>query len=640
MGAVCSGDSPIIFWIKLELRVRRISLLNASVLDVVYDHVVYSVPCVFLELYLTAKILFLSFHIHSTFMSNKKKIFSKEVSIVLCGKAGQGIQTIEAILTMVLNSEQYSVCATKEYMSRVRGGSNSVEIRVSEMFRNAFVERIDVLFPMDGDSLKYVSNRIGPDTVIIGDKDHVHGKLEGDALIFHVPFAEASHELGNEVYINTIVAGFILSFFDVQQQTIERVLQRIFSRKGDEVVAKNIQAIHKGKQLAEQYEHEHPLDIRVQKNTNSDRDVFMNGTDAVALGAVSGGCNFIASYPMSPGTGVLTSLAGFSKKLDIVVEQAEDEISAITMGLGAWYAGARAMVTTSGGGFALMAESISLAGMIESPMVIHIGQRPGPATGLPTRTEQGDLNFVLHAGHGEFPRVILAPGTIEDGYDLARRAFDIADKYQVPVFLLTDQYFLDTLCSARSKDMVIEKVQNYFVETSKEYERYSLTEDGLTPRGIPGFGEGLVCVDSDEHDETGHITESFEVREHMMQKRMSRFALLAEGEIEPIFSGNERASTLVVSWGSTYGAVQESLEILHDSTIAHAHARQVFPVPEQLKQRVLDVERVVVVENNWSGQFADLIEKVTGKRTERIVQYNGLPFGVRNLSERIRDVLA
>jgi len=572
-------------------------------------------------------------------MSNTKKVFSKEVSLVLCGKAGQGIQTIEAILTQVLNIERYNVYATKEYMSRVRGGSNSVEIRVSEVFRYAFTERIDVLFPMDGDSLDHMADRVSSDTVVIGDRDHVHGKFDTSIPVFSVPFAEASREIGDEVYINTLIAGFILSFFNVQMSSVEKVLRKVFARKGGDIISNNIKAIEKGMQLAVEYEHDHPLDICIQRYTENDRNVFMSGTDAVALGAVSGGCNYIASYPMSPGTGVFTALAGFSKNLGIVVEQTEDEISAITMGLGAWYAGARAMVSTSGGGFALMTESVSLAGMIESPMVIHIGQRPGPATGLPTRTEQGDLNFVLHAGHGEFPRVILAPGTIEDGYELTRLAFDIADKHQIPVCILTDQYFLDTLCGGYSKEMKIQKIQHYFIETSKEYQRYRFTEDGLTPRGIPGFGDGLVCVDSDEHDETGHITESFDMRKRMMQKRMSRFSLLYEDEVEPFFSGDKDVSTLIVSWGSTYGVVQEALEIMHDSTVSHVHARQVFPVPETLKHYALDANRVIVVENNWSGQFADLIEKEIKKPVQRIVQYDGLPFGVGNLAKRLREAL-
>jgi len=215
------------------------------------------------------------------------------------------------------------------------------------------------------------------------------------------------------------------------------------------------------------------------------------------LGAIAGGCSFISTYPMSPSTGVWIFLTQHSKEFDIITDQSEDEISAINMAIGAWYAGARGMVATSGGGFALMVEGLSLASMIETPVVIHLGQRPGPATGLPTRTEQADLEFVLHAGHGEFPRIILTPGTMEDAFNLSQRAFDLADKYQVPVFILTDQYFLDSYYNLPSLNLSDIRNQSHVVKTNKEYKRYQLTENGISPRGIPGYGEGLVSVDSD-----------------------------------------------------------------------------------------------------------------------------------------------
>ena len=230
-------------------------------------------------------------------------------------------------------------------------------------------------------------------------------------------------------------------------------------------------------------------------------ELLLSGSDAISLGALAGGCDYVCGYPMSPSTSVLEKMAAYAKKFDIIVEQVEDEIGVVNMALGAWYAGARALVTTSGGGFALMCEGISLGGMIESPLVLHLAQRPGPATGLPTRTEQGDLDMVLYAGHGDFPRIILAPGTLADGFTLTQKAFNLSAKYQVPVFILTDQFFVDSRYNTPVFDTGDLKVEKHIVKTDKDYKRFSLTKNGISPRGIPGYGSGNVCADSDEHDE-------------------------------------------------------------------------------------------------------------------------------------------
>ncbi|MGQ9465518.1 MAG: hypothetical protein ACUVQ4_07415 [bacterium] len=248
----------------------------------------------------------------------------------------------------------------------------------------------------------------------------------------------------------------------------------------------------------------------------------MEGSEIIGLGAVAAGCNFIAAYPMTPSSGTWTYLAQHGEKFGIITEQSEDEISAMNMGLGASYAGARAMVSTSGGGFDLMAEGLSLAGVQETPIVIHLAQRPGPATGLPTRTEQADLELALYAGHGEFPRIILAPGTPEQGFYLTQRAFNLAEIYQMPVFVLTDQFFIDSLYTVKHFDVKGVKIENRIVKTTKEYKRYMLTHNGISPRGIPGYGTGFVCADCHHHDEDGHISEDLNLRTGMVNKLMKK----------------------------------------------------------------------------------------------------------------------
>ena len=260
----------------------------------------------------------------------------------------------------------------------------------------------------------------------------------------------------------------------------------------------------------------------------------------------------MASYPMTPSTPLQVFLAGNAHDFDLVYEQAEDEIAAINMALGASYAGARSMVASSGSGFALMEEGVGLAGMIETPVVIYIGQRPGPAVGLPTRTSQEDLNLALYSGTGEFPRIIFAPGKLEDAFTLSQLAFNLADKYQIPVFILSDQYFAD--CYYNIPSLPLDEVDNedYIIKTTSDYKRYLITHDGVTPRGIPGYGDGLVLVDSDEHDEEGHITENLEIRTQMVDKRLKKMENIRKDAVAPELVGSPDYENLVLGWGSTY----------------------------------------------------------------------------------------
>jgi len=302
------------------------------------------------------------------------------------------------------------------------------------------------------------------------------------------------------------------------------------------------------------------------------------------------------------------------------------------MAIGAWYAGARALANTSGGGFALMEEGLSLAGMTETPVVVHIAQRPGPATGLPTRTAQEDLNLVLYAGHGEFPRVIYAPGTEMDGFFLTQKAFNMADKYQVPVFVLTDQYFMDALQNISVSDFDANKfnVEQYMVETAPDYKRYALTETGVSPRGIPG-GPGLVCADSDEHDEGGRITESMDVRNKMMAKRWAKLKGLTADTVPPKEHGTDSYKYLIISWGSTYGAVREAYEKMNREDLAFIHYSQVYPLHPSTSDFIKKAQKVFVVEQNFTGQFAKVIQRETGLSAEPILKFDGIAFSVEEL---------
>ena len=406
-----------------------------------------------------------------------------DISIVLCGEAGQGIQTVEFLLTRFLKKCGYNFFATKEYMSRIRGGSNSMEIRVSSDRVSAFVERMDLLFPLTKEALNHVRNRISSETIIIGECDKLTDENEVNKFdIIDIPFSQLAADIGGKIYSNIIAVGVISALLNLEREIADNFLKKYFSKKDRNIIDNNIMALEKGYEIGKDLINSGTITIEIQKNPDIKDDIFLNGAEAVGIGALSGGCNFIASYPMSPSTGVLVFLSQRSNEFDIIAEQAEDEISAINMAIGAFYAGARSMVTTSGGGFALMEEGVSLAGILETPIVIHLAQRPGPATGLPTRTQQGDLELALYSGHGEFPRIIFAPGSIEDAFYLTQKAFNLADKYQIPVFILTDQYLMDSYYNTRCFDVSQLNIEKHIVKTTTDYKRYKLTDDGISPR--------------------------------------------------------------------------------------------------------------------------------------------------------------
>ncbi|MEI7749975.1 MAG: 2-oxoacid:acceptor oxidoreductase subunit alpha [Candidatus Moraniibacteriota bacterium] len=564
--------------------------------------------------------------------------YSKDISIVVGGAAGQGIQTVEAALMRILKDAGYGVFACKEYMSRVRGGSNSVEIRLSSNKepRKAYVRRIDFLFALDAPALEHLRWRIGEGTTVFAEK--TDGENVGRRFVNTPLIRFATEAGGSPLYANSVALGVILGVLGVASEGAETFLKKAFTRKGDDIVAKNITALMMGYDFGRHTAYAEGIEVLLSPEEGRKDDLLLDGTTALGIGALAAGCDFISSYPMSPGTGVLAFLAQHSKRCEVVVDQAEDEISAINAGLGASYAGARALVTTSGGGFDLMQEGVSLSGMIETPIVIHIGQRPGPATGLPTRTEQGDLNLALYAGHGEFVRAIYAPGTPAEAIAVMERAFDVADEYQIPTFVLSDQYFLDAIEPIDVTDVPRLPVKRHIVKTESGYLRYALTKDGLSPRGVPGYGEGLVCVDSDEHDESGHITESFETRRAMMDKRFRRLETLREKAMMPNELDNFKESeTAVVSWGSNGGVLEESLGKLGSKRLGGLHFAQVFPINPEVKRR-LEGKKIVVVENNHVGQFADLLSRELGVTVSRhILKSTGEPFCVEELMEELKS---
>lgn len=546
---------------------------------------------------------------------------SDTLNIVIGGEAGQGLVTVGELLSKSLIRSGYFILVTQDYQSRIRGGHNSFAIRTAVQDVLAPGEAIDLLVALDADSIEIHGAHMSPDGVAVADAAfgiHAERRLQ-------VPFKQLSPAR----YSNVAALGIVGSLLGLDESLIARLTDEAFGRAGAQVAEENRRALSAGYNWARSQEPPLPKLPRVSAVP---KRLMMNGNDGMALGAVSAGLKFYSFYPMTPSTSIALNLAAWSDQMGLVVEQAEDEIAAINMAIGASFAGAPSMVGTSGGGFALMVEGVSLAAMTETPIVIAVAQRPGPATGLPTRTEQADLEFVLHAGHGEFPRAILAPGTVEECFHLTRRAFDLAERFQGPVFILTDQFLADSYRAVEPFDLGdLQAVDPAGQEAPPPppYRRHAITESGVSPKLLPGRSEHLVVTDSDEHTEDGHLTEDLSTRKQMVEKRLKKGLGLRQETIPPQTYGDPDPELLLISWGSTRGSALEAASLLRSrgQRTATLHFSQVWPlVPEQFMKHLEGARRVVCVEGNASGQLARLIRRETGLDiSEHIHRYDGLP---------------
>lgn len=560
------------------------------------------------------------------------KAEDNSVNVVICGPAGQGIVTSAKLLTAIACTAGYHTFSTREYMSRIRGGSNSADVRISNMPVEAPVDRVDILIALDDAALKHMQDRIHHETVVVlqSEQDQLNDSATG---AHEADLSAMARSAGNILYANSASVGVACGALGFDQDLCRSAARDFFHKRSEKVIQGNLDALSSG------YGFGRGIALPdVPVHGTMKKVHLLDGKEAVGMGAIAGGVRFLASYPMSPSTGVMTFLAANSDEFELVVEQAEDEIAAVNMCIGAWYAGTRAMATTSGGGLALMSEGISLAGVTETPLVIHLAQRPGPATGLPTRTSQEDLNLVLHAGHGEFPRIILAPGTVRQAFELSAEAFHLAERFQVPVFILTDQYLMTSMYPVTLELSEKLTIPTSFVRSTADYIRYSLSEGPVSPISFPGHGEGLVCVDSHEHDQQGRITEDFATRTAMVGKRLAKKELIVSELPPPEVTG--KGSYCIVCWGSTRNACLEAVSLTGREDVRVIHFSRVYPFPVNTGDHFHGAERIISVENNATGQFARLLQAETGVRVDSsILRYDGLPFRVDTLTGRIAEEL-
>lgn len=564
-----------------------------------------------------------------------------DYSIKIGGEAGQGIQTVGDTLSHIFSRAGYYVFTNQDYESRIRGGHNFYQIRIADKPITASKSIIDIIVALDGESIIQHERELSPNGQVLYDSSFIRQKFEKPHFLDVPLFELAISHGGSKIMANTVAVGAVIGMLGMNPKIMYELIKKIFKKKGDEVIKANLKAAEAGYSFAR----EKCLTCSFMVSGFESPKMLITGNEAIGAGAIASGLKFYSAYPMTPSTGIFNFVADNSKDFGIVVEQAEDEISAINMAIGASFAGVRAMTGTSGGGFALMVEGLSLAAMTETPIVIALAQRPGPATGLPTRTEQADLLFALQAGHGEFPKVIFAPGNPEQAFYLTNKAFDLAEKYQITAIILTDQYLADSQWSYDGFDLTKLKYNDYRLRREhfkklKEYKRHVFTDTGVSPLGVPGDGKHLVVTDSDEHDEEGHIIEDSETRIKMVEKRLFKKMHLIKGEIEPPnLYGAKNPEILLLCWGSSYGIVKEVAKELTDKfKIAMLHFSEIYPLPDNLTwlNYIENAKIIINIEQNATSQFAKLLRMETGINIKHhINRFDGRPFTVDELKEKV-----
>jgi 2-oxoglutarate ferredoxin oxidoreductase subunit alpha len=474
---------------------------------------------------------------------------------------------------------------------------------------------------------------------------------ERDVKYFPAPLTDLAQEQGgSEVMRNTAALGVAAGLVVFPFEMMASVIEDNFKKKSAEAVKRNLKVGETAYRFA-QDNYAGQLDYRLERIEDASPRMLMNGNEALALGALLGGCKFVAGYPMTPATSVLQWMAVHGDNYGVVIKHTEDEIAAILMLIGAAHMGVRAMAPTSGGGFSLMTEALGLAGITETPIVLLEAQRPGPATGLATRTEQGDLLFVLRASQGEFPRLVLSPGTIEECFQAGWRAFNLAEQYQCPAIILSDNFLANSVRSVDidALDFAGVKIDRGELLTDEdldhlegEYLRYAYTESGISPRALPGHPTAVYQATGNEHTAAGHITEEPESRRTQVEKRLRKLHTALREMDGPVRYGPSKAELTLIGWGSTYGPLRETVDRLNveDKNANMLHLRDVWPFPsEKVEEALADAGRTIMVEGNATGQMAFLLEAHTGVKIDHhIRKYDGRPFSPEYILSRLKEV--
>lgn len=516
----------------------------------------------------------------------------------ISGAAGDGIKVSGLIFSKACFKQGLYVHAYTEYPSLIRGGLNTFQVAAD------------------------INPVLAP-----GSKFDLEISLDDQYLLDLC----RQHNLPKQTR-NIIALGISAYFFGLNLTILNQVIKENFSEKGQVIIEQNQQAVQIGYRYGlENYQSRKkslPADLTVFKD-----QIFITGNDALSLGAIAGGMKFFTAYPMTPATSILHFLASKAKKSQLAVRHGEDEIGVINMALGASFAGVRSLVATSGGGFSLMNEAIGLAGISETPIVIVNAMRPGPATGMPTWTGQGDLLFAIHASQDEFPRIVLTPGDPQEAFDLTKLAQNLAEKYQLPIIILTDKYLAESYFTFK-KPKNRQTNQRYgFANTqdrdnASPFKRYGITKSGVSPRTIPSQSGGVHLANSYEHDEYGYATEDSTERVSQVNKRALKITAIRNDPdfVKPTLYGPKSAKTTLISWGSNKGSILTALANLNNTNFIHFS--WVYPFPQkEFSNLIKNSTTLITLEGNSTGQLNQLISQETGIRIKKqILKYDGRPF--------------
>lgn len=581
-------------------------------------------------------------------------IEKNKLSWVIGGEAGYGIMTAGNNFAKAMVLGGLNIYTHTEYPSLIRGGHNTFAVRVEGQEVNSPIGLFNLVVALDKKTVEEFKDRLMEKGGIIYDSDKV--RLEqselsefSDIKLFPVPMTAIVNETEGAIRVmrNSVALGASMALLDYDFELLAEAIRGTYSKrkKNSQILDANVEIAKKGYDYVKENFKE-DINVNIEKQEKS-KKMILTGNHSISLGALKAGCKFVSSYPMTPATSIMEYYASKEESMDVVMEQADTEIEAINLALGASYGGVRAMTATSGGGLALMSETTSLIGMAEQPLVIVDAQRPGPSTGLPTRQGQEDLKFVLNIGHGEFPRIVIAPGDVEECFYETFNAFNLADKYQLPVFILTDKYQASSLVSMPKFDTSHLKIDRGQMLTDKEaenaedYKRFKITETGVSPRSIPGQ-KAIYRSSSDEHDEYGNITEDPDNRNEMHEKRMRKLGSTLNEIPLPKLYGPEKADITIVAWGSTKGSILDAIKYLEAEGITAnlLHFVYINPFHTPYVKKMLEEAKVVVdVEENQTGQLAAVIKEHTGFTIpHKVLKYDGRTTYPSDIYDRIKEL--
>ena len=570
------------------------------------------------------------------------------LNFLIGGPAGSGIEKSGQILALSFVRGGYYVFSNMENSSQIRGGNNFLRLRIDENPHEVHVDEIDVMVALDKQTIDEHFSEVVDGGAIIYDGEVV--KLPSDfkpgkVKMIDVPLKKiADEEFGNPLVVNMIALGILFGLTEFDMSVTKSVLDKIWGKKGAEIIAMNIKALENGKTIADKnWTKDFGIKMPKKKSLNN---MYLCGNDALCIGAIKAGCKFVGEYPMTPSSSVLHFMEGWADKYGIVVKHVEDEIAAINSVIGAGFAGVRAIAATSGGGFALMSEGIGLASMNEVPIVVIDVMRPGPATGLPTRNGQGDLRFMIHAAQDDPVKIVLLASTPEECFEMGFKAFNLAEKYQLPVIIGYDKYLGEgyyTVPPFNKKDLKVERgelLEEKDLAKIEDYKRYLFTEDGVSPRAIPGQKGGIHRATSDEHNEYGEICEDALNRRLMVEKRMKKLEIALEELPGPEIIGEKNAEITFVTWTTSVGACEEACEILATKDVKAnvLKIRTAWPFHKKETLEILKgLKRPVLVEQNYLGQLGGLIAEQTGFMIEeKVLKYDGRPFTAKYIIDNLK----